>query len=794
MLKTFLQVAIRVMMKNKVFIVINIFGMGIAIACCIVAYFAYDYDSNFDRVHQGGDVYRVGSIRRDGNSESRSGYCALPLGAVVRSTIDDVKRSTRFVRSGANFRRDDDLFVSHLAYVDPEFLSIFNYSFLHGAPSALNEKSSVLLSERNAVRLFGSAEAAYDKNVTLVIHDEFRELRVAGVYKDQPANSSFYEREGSALMNFENIWDEVSRNAEYDWTMESSLFVEIKDRNRIENVRSALQQYVENSNRREGAFQASVYTLDPFASMAHGDRDRQVRAATWGAPPLSAILSTVVMSILILLIACFNLTNTAMAIYSRRLREIGIRKVMGSRRSMLVFQYLGETTIVCVLAMIIGICLADVLIEGWNLLTSNNIHLEPNYLASPWFLVLMLAIILFTAFVGGSYPALYITRFMPVNILKGTMKLAGTGNLTRTLLTLQFAISMISIVCAVGFLRNAKFQQSFDIGFDANGAITTWVGNQSGFDTYRDALADGVGISTVAGARRGLFAGHDHGPVTFQQQEINVDVIEVGDGYLEALDIRLQEGRSFHMHSETDRRESVLITRRLAELYDWKNPVGQDVLWRDSVKLHVVGVVGDIYDNGLWQDLEPMMIRYVHPEEYTQLVVKAAPHQSETVNALMREKWSEVFPNQLYNGYQLSSVLHDASSLSLSIVYGYTFLGVIALLLSATGLYTLVSLNLVRRTKEISIRKIVGGSIPSIAGTANREFIIILLVATLLGSYAGYMWCNTILGAIWHYHQQVTIVTLLAAGVILLTIATATIAHKVLSVVNLNPAITLRHE
>jgi hypothetical protein len=245
MLKTFFQVAIRTMIKNKVFIIINIFGMGIAIACCIVAYFAYDYDFSFDRVHHGENLYRVGSIRRAGNSELKSGYCALPLGAVVRSTFDDVDRSARLVRSIANFKRDDDLFESHLSYVDPEFIGIFNYSFIQGEPSALADKSTVLLSERNAIRLFGSAADAFDKNLTLIIHGTLREFRVAGIYRDQPANSSFYERDGSALTNFENIWDELSRDAEYDWTLESSLYIEVADHDRVESVRKSLQQYIQ---------------------------------------------------------------------------------------------------------------------------------------------------------------------------------------------------------------------------------------------------------------------------------------------------------------------------------------------------------------------------------------------------------------------------------------------------------------------------------------------------------------------------------------------------------------------
>jgi ABC-type antimicrobial peptide transport system permease subunit len=395
---------------------------------------------------------------------------------------------------------------------------------------------------------------------------------------------------------------------------------------------------------------------------------------------------------------------------------------------------------------------------------------------------------------AGSYPALYISAFRPINILKGKLKLGGMNPFTRILLGLQFTFSLISMVSAIGFLQNARYQQEYNLGFDAKGSVMAWINDENEFNTYRNSLQRNPQIVSMAGARNGIFSKQIQEVVKYETQKMEVDVIEVGDGYLNTLGFGLVEGRDFIKDSESDRYEAVIVTRKMADLFGWDNAIGKEILMGDTSKYYVAGVVKDILTQGLWKEMDPLLIRYVLPEDYTQIVVSTAPENAAAVNNFMNQQWNEVFPNRLYNGYMLASVLQQATTLNMSIVYGYSFLGAIALLLSVTGLYTLVSLNMIRRMKEIGIRKIVGASVASITRTVNREFIFILLVASVFGAWAGYTWCNTILAAIWRYHQEVSITTFSLAVALLIGISLLTIGYKVFSLANVNPVETLRDE
>ncbi|HEX6226817.1 MAG TPA: ABC transporter permease, partial [Chryseolinea sp.] len=333
------------MMKNKLFIIINVLGMGIGISYCIVAYFAYQYDATFDNVHQNkSTIYRVSAVREFENKLTRYGYAPLPMREVVEKNFTDVSRSTRYFPSQSNFKREDDLFPSNLTYVDPDFFHLFTFEFIAGDPGSLKDNSSVFISESMAVRLFRSAEAALGKTIKQVFGSELKEIQIAGIFREPPMNSSFCKLNGSAYMNFENFKDEFAGVREDDWKQESTLFVQVEDARRTGVVHQQLQHYVENNNKVRDDFQIKEYGLDPFSTIASRDRADNVQAWTWAAPPLSAIIGSMVMSSLILLIACFNLTNTAIAISARRLKEIGIRKVMGSMRVQLIVQFIGETT------------------------------------------------------------------------------------------------------------------------------------------------------------------------------------------------------------------------------------------------------------------------------------------------------------------------------------------------------------------------------------------------------------------------------------------------------------------
>src|SRR5690606_38217211 len=203
MIKNYFLITLRSMMKNKFFIVINVLGMGVAIACCIVGYFVYDYDSSFDSVHTAKEkIYRVSAVREFENTSTKFGYVPLPLAEIVKQNFKDVDQSTRLFFSYSNFKREDDLFSSRLAYVDPDFFSMFTFEFLVGYAGGIQDRSSVLISDQMAIRLYGSPQEAFGKVITQVYGNSLKEIKIAGVFKEQPQNSSFYFRE--AYLNAEN--------------------------------------------------------------------------------------------------------------------------------------------------------------------------------------------------------------------------------------------------------------------------------------------------------------------------------------------------------------------------------------------------------------------------------------------------------------------------------------------------------------------------------------------------------------------------------------------------------------
>lgn len=794
MLKNHFLITLRSMMKNKLFIIINVLGMGVAIACCIVAYFAREFNANFDAVHKNHEtVYRVSSMREFEGKVKRFGYAPFPLGEVVAKTIKDVDKSSRYYYSWSNFKREADLFNSNLSYVDPQFFEMFSFDFIVGSGAGLTEKTNVVVSEDMAVRLYRSPQEAFGKTITQVSGDDLKEFTISGVYKEQPMNSSFYRMNGSSYTNFDNYKDEHKGVAEDDWRNEATLFVQILDKNRVGTVYQELQGYRENNNKVRDDFQITEFTLDQLTTMGHVDRAEEVRNWTWETPPTSAIVGSSIMGVLILLIACFNLTNTAIAISSRRLKEIGIRKVMGSMRQQLIIQFIGETTFICFMALIVGVGLADLLVGGWNYLWE-NMRLTPHYMDNLPFMFFLVGVLFVTGVLAGSYPAFYISKFEPVSILKGKTKFGGTNMFTRTLLGLQFAISLIAIISAIGFIQNAKFQQAYDLGFNARGNVIAWLDKPGEFDGYRNAIQSNPEITSIAGARSGIFSNRDHEPVKFESKQVEVDIIAVGDNYLNTLNLTLLEGRDFRKDSETDQRESIVITQQMADEFGWDEPLGKEVLWKDTVKLFVVGVVKDVYTQGLWRSKQPLMIRYVLPDQYTQIVATTKVEHVSDLHTYMGERWSEVFPSRLYNGRLMDEGLREAIMVNNHIVYMFIFVGLIALMLSVTGLFTLVSLNIIKRTKEIGVRKVLGASVASITRIVNTEFVIILAVASIAGSVLSYFAANSLMSSIWRYYQSVNTTTFIVAICVLFIAAFATIGYKVFTAASLNPVDTLKDE
>ncbi|HEY9005833.1 MAG TPA: ABC transporter permease [Ohtaekwangia sp.] len=790
MIKNYLLITLRSMMKNKLFIFINVFGLAIGIGCCIVAYFNWEFDVVFNAHHiKSEKIYRVSQLREFEGTEKLYGYAPLPMGLAVKQNIPDAEKVTRLNRSWSNFKVEDNLFPGGVAYVDPDFFDIFTFEFINGNPADLKDKSKVFLSDELARKLFNSTDVV-GKQVTQVLGTNLKEMTVAGVFRKQPASSSFFYQ---SYMHYDNFYDDAKEVKEDDWKNWTTLFVLVNNANRLPVIHKQLQQYKENNNKVREDFIVKEFVLDPFVGMAQRDDINNTWSETRDANSRAAVYAPAIMAILILLIACFNMTNTSIAISSRRLKEIGIRKVMGSMRVQLVCQFIGETLFICFLALVIGLFLGEVLLMSWNALWV-DMKLTSHYLDNPVFLFFLVGVLFFTGLLAGSYPAFYISGFEPVGILKGKLKLGGTNIFTRVLLCLQYAISLLAIVSSIAFYQNSIYQREFDLGFNQQSVIIAYVENGNEYETYRNALLQNKDIVSIAGSKHSVFSSRYRDPIKHEAKQFEADIIDVGDDYLKTMGLTLVDGRDFKKDSETDRKESVIITQKLAETFKWDKPLGKEILWHDTTRLYVVGVVKDVFTNGLWAELNPMMIRYTAQENYTHVIVNSPVEKLTDVNAFMEKEWKQIFPNRLYSGRYLNEELKESLTVSDNIVKMFVFLGIVAMILSATGLFTLVSLNIIRRMKEIGVRKVLGASIGNITRIINTEFVIILFVASILGCTIGYYLVDLLMDSIWDYYRNTTTITFVVSVILMFFISAVTIGYKVFSAASMNPVSTLRDE
>ncbi|HEY3406061.1 MAG TPA: ABC transporter permease [Ohtaekwangia sp.] len=794
MLKNYLLITFRNLLKNKLYIFINIIGMGIAIACCIIAYFNYDFNVSFDSIHtHAPTIYRVGSVRIFQNEEKAFGFAPMGLGNTIKQNIPDVDEVVRYIPDGGNFRIRTELFSSDITYVDQPFFKLFTFEFIEGSGD-IKDLGQIVISDELAEKYFGK-EKALGKSVTQMLDSgKTKEFVVSGVFKQQPTNSSFYSE---AYAHFENAFTDTDdpNYTENSWYFRNTLFIQIKDPARVATIQQQLLPYVENNNKVREDFILKRFEVEPFEGMAVRDSYAE-KPGTWTreGSPIAAVVGLGIMAIFVLLIACFNLTNTAVAISSRRLKEIGIRKVMGSTRKSLIVQFIGETTLICFMALLMGILIGEVfLLPAFNKLWP-DLKLITDYFGRPNFMIFMGITLLFTGLLAGAYPAFYISKFQPVAILKGTQKFGGTNGFTRALLCLQFAISLAGIVSSFAFTDNAEFQREFDMGFNKQGLVFTNVNGRSEYETYRNALMGNPDIISIAGTENHLYASSFNDPVKHEDKEIEVTILDVSADYVKTVDLVLKEGRDFEPESETDRKESVIITEGLARKFGLKDPIGKEITWMDTVRYYVVGVVQDIYNKGLWREMDPIMLRYGDKDAVNHILVKAPTDKLVSVNQFMEAKWKEIFPNKMYDGNYMDEELVEADTVNSNLVKMFVFLGIVALMLSATGLFTLVSLNIIKKMKEIGVRKVLGASIGNITRVINLEFVIILLIACLLGAPLGWWLSGALMESIWDYYQSATVASMIISAVILFVASAISIGYKVYNTTKLNPASVLRDE
>ena len=792
MLKNYLKITFRSLWKNKLFAFINVFGLGIALACCIVAYLNWDFNVKFDTYHENAHkIYRVNFVRITNGEPIKNGSSPLPIGQTIRESISQVDQVIRYFPAGGNFKIGDELFSSSVGAVDPEFFEVFTFEMISGDKSLLNDKRTIFISEEKVRKHFPGSKNPVGEVLTYINGNRRIEFKVGGVFKNPPLNTSFFTQ---AYVHFDNVLD-VENWDENNWAIFNNTFVTIDNPEDVPKVEEQLQAYVEIQNRAKEDYKVDHYYLDPFEGMAV----RAEREDIWNhwfndSLPIAAATAPGIMAILILLIACFNFTNTSIAIANRRIKEIGLRKVMGSSKKQLIAQFLGENILLTFFALIVGLIIAYFLVPAYSAMWP-FLEIELNFSENMSFIGFLVLLLFFTGIIAGSYPAFYVSGFQPSSILRGTVKFSGTNPFTRILLTLQFAISLIAIITGFIFTQNAEYQKNYDMGFNIESVVFAHIKNENGYTAMRNELQGNTMIKEIAGSRHCVTSRYYTDPIKFESSELDVSILDIGSNYLNTIGATILEGRDFIEDSQNDVENSVIINEELVNTFNWEEPIGKRIVLSDTVELFVVGVVKNMYiDGDLWDPMEPMMLRYVTQKDYKKISVRANVNDIVSIKQLMEEKWKIIFPDELSEVEYMEDEKADSALVNNNIKVINIFLGAVAIILSAIGLFSLVTLTIIKKMKEIGVRKVLGASVLNIAQNISKEFAIILSIASLLGSGLGYLMAKMLMSSIWTYYVPIHIVPILGSILIIFIVSGITIGSKVLRAASVNPVDTLRDE
>ena len=791
MIRNYLIVTFRNLLKNRVFTLINIFGLGISLSICIVAFFNHMFNYEFDRQNVNFDkIYRVNSFRDMQGREQEYGIVPATLGLEVKKDIPGIEKAARLVHTGSPVKVGLDVFPTEVSFIDPEFLDIFTFPILIGDKKSIENQANVLVSKTMASRLFGK-EYPIGKSLAIV-NDKNKEFTftVGGVFADLPLNSSFRIDILSHFDNFKLMWE--WNDADWKNTV-NCLFIQVPDKSRLSSITQSLKNYISVQNKARLDFKMTRFSLVPLKEVGSNSR------TTWSSglfPSLhpAALYSPPVMAIFILLIACFNFANTSIATFSKRLKEIGLRKTFGGQRRQLVTQFMIETLIVCFAALLVALILAEFLVPAYSSLWS-YMKIELTFSRYLFFWVFLIVLLLSTGFIAGVYPAIYVSSFSPVNVLKGASPFRGAGKLSSILLALQFSISVMALVMGLVFSRNAVYQKTLDLGYDRDKLIVLPMARELS-NSFRNEILSNPKIIEVEGTQNHIGFGGYRRPVKDALKQLEVDVFDIGPGYASTMGLRLVAGRLFDKSREGAdlANKSIVINEKMAMDFGWKEPVGMTVTLYDTTRFTVVGVVKDFYSNGLWQKINPTLLRLSTNNNYGILAIRAESKDLPSVLDYLSLKWKSQNTNFIFDGMYQEDTMQEGKAINNSIMKVNIFLAVVATLLSLIGMYNLVSLNIIRRTKEMGIRKIQGAPVLLIMYLVSRKFLVVLVIASIIGCAGGYYISNKLMGSIWNYYVQIKTGVLILAASIMFVATMLTIIYKIAKAALRNPVDSLRYE
>ncbi|MBN2357753.1 ABC transporter permease [candidate division KSB1 bacterium] len=783
MLSNYLKVAVRNLFRQKGYSFINIAGLAAGMACFILIALWVFHELSYDRFHEKMDrIYRVNTTTPEYGLVTSS---SLRLGPAMKQAYPEIEQVTRvwpWARSLVSYKGKwhDEPFI-HL--VDSTFFTIFTFPMIAGKPEeALPDKYSAVLSESAAKRIFGDDDA-YGK---MIYSREFdRDFKVTAIIKDVPQNSSF---------QFEIIGrvDLMPEQRLQSWEFTGYTYLLLQQAADHKSVNEKIAAFYKDHVNPESEYAPVLQELSSIHLYQQGKP---------GLIKLVYIFSAV--AVFILLIACINFMNLSTARASKRAGEIGVRKAIGAQRKQLISQFLAESVLIALLALMIALLIVQLVLPAFNQLSGEHLALFAANM--PLMTLFLLAVALITGLIAGSYPAFFLSAFKPVNVLKMKNATHGRGKSMRSgLMVFQFALAVVLIISAFMVRQQLHYIQSRDMGIDRD-FIIQLPGNadlNAHFDSYRNELLKHPSVLNVTSAQNQPIDVSNYIEVNWEgsgrEDGLPMAYTTVEYDFFATFDISFAQGRPFSRQFASDQTNACIINQTARRQMQLESPIGKKLYFdhpafpEELKSVTIIGVVEDFHIRSLHEPIGPFIIRMYKPYQ-TFIYIKIRPdHIPNTMAYLKRVTLSSAPDFPFYYEFldDVNNRLYQQESTMRLLFQGFALL---AIFISCLGLLGLTAFTLEQRRKEIGIRRVLGASVAQIAGLIHVQFIarvsLAIVLAWPVAWFLMHRWLQN-----FAYHTNPGIWTFMAAAVLVLAITLVTVSLMAIRAALAHPAESLRYE
>ncbi|MBL7113816.1 MAG: ABC transporter permease [Bacteroidales bacterium] len=786
MFKNYLKIALRNIRRHKAYSFINIAGLTIGMTCVVLLLLWVQDELSFDKFHEKIDnIYLVSAHIKKEKDELQ--VPSVPgVGPLLEELFPEVEESARFLAGLRTFilSYEDRTFSERRVFpADPEVLEMFTFPLIEGDPkTALKDPYSLVLSERVAKKYFGD-ESPMGKVITV---DNQFPMKVMGVMKEVPSNSTF---RFDILMPLEFYVKKIHKEDDLRGFSNQNYFV---------FVQLQKESSFNDLNRKIKEFVVATYSSDEYVPVLRPFARFHLYRLGDGGGSIEQIRLIGFLAIFILVIACINFMNLTTARSGNRSKEIGMRKVIGAFQKDIIKQFYFETSLFVLISMVFTVFLAELFLPVFNTLFQKELTL--NFLQNPSLLGFLIGTSLITALVAGSYPALLMSSFQPIRIIKGfsgsSLKRAG---FRKTLVMVQFTLAIGLIAYAAGIYKQLNYLQTMDLGYNMENLVFFSSRGEliDRYETAKNEFLQVPGVIKVSASSAYPTGGRSNSS-SWQWEGKNPEVkpsitfMSVDSDFLEAFEIPLVQGRFFHRENDySGNPGEILINEKLAGIIGKEDPIGARMSYSGQ-HFTVIGVIKDYLPNPSWRVDEPLILRQT-PEEYRFIFLKIHPENIPQTLAQVKNVFERLNP-----GFPFEYEFLDADY---EIQFNFVrrtrsliaYLAGFAIFISCLGVFGLASFNAEQRTKEIGIRKVLGSSVSRIVMLLSKDLTKLVLLANIIAWPVAWFSLNRWLQS-FLYRTHINFDIFIIAGAIALIIALFTVCYHSIKAATANPVDSLRYE